>query len=34
CRTGLVLPDELMESVLTALRASVMAAPPPVGNED
>jgi len=34
CRTGLVPPDELMQSVLAALRASVMAAPPPVGNED
>jgi len=34
CRTGLAPPDELMESVLSALRASVMATPPPVANED
>lgn len=34
CEMGLAPPDELMEPVLSALRASVMATPPPVGNED
>lgn len=32
-RTGLASPDRLVESVMSALRASVMAAPPPVDND-